>query len=162
MAQVTCSKADLNNPVDAAATVTLLNTYATDLFGGLEPLSDYARENLASELVKRPTAHVFIARVDDQLAGLAICFEGFNTFACQPLLNMHNFAVVPQFRRKGVGGELMMFVESFARSIGCCKLTLEVLQGNLPAQKLYTSCGFGGYESDDINGHALFWQKNLN
>lgn len=162
MVQVTCSKADLRNPDDAATTVMLLNAYATDLFGGLEPLSDYARENLASELAKRPTAHVFIARVDNQPAGLAICFEGFSTFECRSLLNIHDFAVVPQYRRKGVGGELMMFVESFARSIGCCKLTLEVLQGNLPAQKLYNTCGFGSYELDDINGHALFWQKKLN
>eukprot|EP01031_Cornospumella_fuschlensis_P035955 gene35955-43609_t len=161
MVRITCSKADLNNAVDAEATVTLLNAYATDLFGGLEPLSDYARDNLAFELAKRPNAHVFIARVDGQPAGLAICFEGFSTFECRSLLNIHDFAVAPQFRRKGVGGELMMFVESFARSIGCCKLTLEVLQGNTPAQKLYNSCGFAGYELDDVNGHALFWQKKL-
>lgn len=37
--------------------------------GGGEQLSDYVKENLITELMKRPTAHVFLARLDDKPAG---------------------------------------------------------------------------------------------
>ena len=61
-------------------------------------------------------------------AGVAICFEGFSTFACKPLLNIHDFCVKAEFRRRGLAMAMLMHIEIFARSIGCCKLTLEVLR----------------------------------
>jgi ribosomal protein S18 acetylase RimI-like enzyme len=158
---VVCSKVDLNDPKNAEDTLFLLNTYAMDPMGGGEAITEYTREHLIAELVKRPTAHVFIARVDDQPAGLSICFEGFSTFACKPLINIHDFCVSPHFRRRGVGTVLMNTIEEYARSIGCCKITLEVLEGNHVAKALYQSVGFEGYELDPAAGKAIFWQKKL-
>ncbi len=43
----------------------------------------------------------------------------------------------------------------------CCKLTLEVLEGNHIAQAAYTKFGFSGYELDPEMGRALFWEKKL-
>jgi len=40
-------------------------------------------------------------------------------------------------------------------------VTLEVLEGNLPARTAYERFGFGGQTLDDTTGHALFWQKPL-
>lgn len=158
---VVCCKVDLSDSKNAEEMLLLLNTYAMDAMGGGEPLSEYSKEHLIAELVKRATAHVFIARVDDQPAGVSICFEGFSTFACKPLINIHDFCVSPNFRRRGVGTNLMNTIEEYARSIGCCKITLEVLEGNHVAKGLYQSVGFEGYELDPAAGKAIFWQKKL-
>jgi ribosomal protein S18 acetylase RimI-like enzyme len=52
-------------------------------------------------------------------------------------------------------------VEEIAVELGCCKLTLEVLEGNHIAQAAYKSFGFNGYELNPQTGRALFWEKKL-
>ncbi|MBI1892377.1 MAG: GNAT family N-acetyltransferase [Burkholderiales bacterium] len=154
-------KANLDSPSHGEAVIGLLNFYAMDQMGGGEELPAHVKQNLVAELRKRPAAHVVLAFADGAPAGLAICMEGFSTFACQPLLNIHDFAVAPQYRRRGIAKMMLEKVEEIARSLGCCKLTLEVLEGNRTAQSLYRACGFAGYALDPAMGHALFWQKKL-
>jgi len=52
-------------------------------------------------------------------------------------------------------------VQAVARDEGCCKLTLEVLEGNESARIAYARCGFTAYALDPAAGHAQFWQKEL-
>lgn len=52
-------------------------------------------------------------------------------------------------------------VEALAVELGCCKMTLEVLEGNHPARALYQSLGFDSYTLDPQMGNAVFWQKAL-
>lgn len=152
---------DFNNPDHGAAVVALLDEYASGDMGGEEPLSAFTRGNLAASLAARPWAHALVARVDGQPAGLAIYLEGFSTFACKPLLNLHDFMVSARFRGQGIAQCLLAALEERARAMGCCKLTLEVLEGNIPAQKLYQKMGYEGYQLQDEHGRALFWQKKL-
>ncbi len=109
---------------------------------------------------------------EDEVCGLAICFDGFSTFYCQKLLNIHDFAVKYTHRRKGLGSMLLMEIDQFCRNAYevdddgveqpvYCKITLEVLEGNHPAKKLYQEHGFEAYELDPIMGKAMFWQKLL-
>ena len=56
---------------------------------------------------------------------------------------------------------LFAALETEARARGACKVTLEVLSGNVPARALYASLGYGDYVLDPNAGHALFWQKRL-
>ncbi|MBV8626201.1 MAG: GNAT family N-acetyltransferase [Herbaspirillum sp.] len=158
---VSIVKADLDNAAHAAALVETLNAYASDAMGGGQPLSDHVRQNLATELKKRPTAHVFLAFDGDTPAGLATCIEGFSTFSCKPLLNLHDLAVMPAYRGQGVARQLLAGVEQQARALGCCKLTLEVLEGNTVARSLYRASGFEGYELKAETGKAMFMQKLL-
>lgn len=153
--------ADLTNPRHAAAIVHLLNEYARDIMGGGEDLSDYTKANLIRELQQRPGVHIVLAFIDGKPAGLANCFEGFSTFACKPLLNIHDITVTPAFRGRGLSKKIMYKVEEVARQLGCCKVTLEVLEGNKVAQSLYATCGYAGYSLDPQMGSALFWQKKL-
>lgn len=51
-------------------------------------------------------------------------------------------AVLPEFRRKGVGTALLQRLVDFARSKNARGISLEVRSSNLPAQKLYESAGF--------------------
>lgn len=153
--------ADLSLPAHAEAVVQLLNAYALDPMGGGEGLSEYAKANLIAEMRRRPWMRAILAYADGAPAGLAICIEGFSSFACKPLLNIHDLAVAPPFRGRGVAKGLLHKAEAIAREIGCCKLTLEVLEGNSIAQSAYLACGYASYQLDPKLGRAMFWHKKL-
>jgi ribosomal protein S18 acetylase RimI-like enzyme len=154
-------QADLSHPQHAEAVVYLLNQYALDPMGGHEALSPFAQANLIAELKKRSTVHIALAFSDGAPAALAICIEGFSTFACQPLLNIHDFAVHPDFRGQGISKLMMAKVIEIARGLACCKITLEVLEGNTPAYSLYKAVGFVNFELDPKLGHASMMQLKL-
>lgn len=154
-------KADLSLPAHAEATIQLMDAYALDPMGGGQGLSNYVKANLLAELAKRKSAHVILAFVDAKPAGLIICLEGFSTFACKPLLNIHDAMVALPYRGKGLSKLLLQKAEAIALDLGCCKLTLEVLEGNHIAQAAYKSFGFSGYELNPQMGKALFWEKKL-
>ncbi|MCU0932792.1 MAG: GNAT family N-acetyltransferase [Serpentinimonas sp.] len=154
-------RADYANPVHAQALVLLLNAYASDPAGGGEPLSEYAREHLVPELTRRPQAYSVLAFLGEQPVGLVNAIEGFSTFKCRPLVNVHDVAVLPGYRGLRIGERMLELVEAIARERGACKLTLEVLEGNAPAARLYQRIGFAGYELDPAMGQARFMQKWL-
>jgi GNAT superfamily N-acetyltransferase len=157
---LTITLADYRDPRDAADAVALLDAYARDPMGGGEPLSDTVKERLPGDLAANPQAFSLLARLDDKAVGLANCFMGYSTFAAAPLVNIHDLAVLPETRGRGVGRALLAAVEAEALKRGACKITLEVLSGN-PARHLYAREGFGDYQLDPATGHALFWQKRL-
>lgn len=154
-------RADYTNPVHASALVQLLDAYAQDAAGGAKPLSDYAKTHLVKELAARPQAFSVLAFDGDQPVGLINCIEGFSTFACRPLVNIHDVAVLPSHRGQRVGERMLALVDQIARERGACKLTLEVLQGNRSAIRLYERVGFAGYQLDPAMGRAQFFQKWL-
>jgi ribosomal protein S18 acetylase RimI-like enzyme len=93
--------------------------------------------------------------------GLVNAIEGFSTFACRPLVNVHDVVVHEGHRRRGIAARMFAEVEAIARERGACKLTLEVLEGNAPACALYRRLGFDAYQLDPSMGEASFLQKWL-
>ena len=160
-AAVSVRRADYANPHDAASLVMLLDAYASDPAGGGEPLSDFAKANLVPSLAARPTAFSILAFDGEQPVGLVNCIEGFSTFACKPLVNVHDVAVLAGYRGQRIGEQMLALAETIARARGACKLTLEVLSGNTGAEKLYRRVGFAYYELDPAMGQAGFMQKWL-
>ncbi len=156
----TIIEADLSVPAHAEAVVRLLNEYALDEMGGGKPLSGFVRANLVAELAKR-NSHVILALIDDLPVGMIVCLEGFSTFACKPLLNIHDVIVSAPYRGRGLSQLMLRKAEAIAHRLGCCKLTLEVLEGNHAAQAAYRAFGFSGYELDPRMGKAMFWEKKL-
>jgi ribosomal protein S18 acetylase RimI-like enzyme len=154
-------RADYANPVHARAIVQLLDSYAQDPAGGGKPLSDFAKTHLVKELAARPQAFSVLAFDGDKAVGLVNCIEGFSTFACRPLVNIHDVAVLPGHRGQRIGEKMLALVDEISRERGACKLTLEALQGNASAIKLYERIGFAGYQLDPAMGQARFFQKWL-
>ena len=150
-----------DNPAHAAALIGLLDAYARDPAGGGEPLGDFARDNLIFELAARPFVFSVLAFDGDMPVGLVNAIEGFSTFACRPLVNVHDVVVASSHRGRGIAAQLFSEVEAIARERGACKLTLEVLDGNVPARALYRRLGFAAYQLDPGMGHAQFLQKWL-
>lgn len=135
-------RANLADPADAAAVLRLVDAYARDPRGGGEPLSPAVRERLVPGLAAHPTSCVWLAFDGAQAVGVCVAFIGYSTFRARPLLNIHDLAVLPEQRGRGIGHALLAAAESHARATGCCKLTLEVLDDNQPARRLYTRFGF--------------------
>lgn len=161
MPNIQCLIADYQNPQHANDLVFLLNSYALDPMGGGEALSQDVQDNLPKALAQRTHAMSILCYVDDQPAGLINTFEGFSTFKCKPLINIHDVVVHKDFRGLKLSQIMLDYLENIAREKGCCKLTLEVLEGNEVAQNAYKKFGFSGYEMDPQFGQAMFWEKAL-
>ncbi len=155
-------KANLTNEKQAADYITLMSLYARDPMGGAQDLSDAVKKDLPLAVTQRTFITVFLAYSDDdQPIGLLTAIEGFSTFACKPLLNIHDVIIHPDHRGQGLAGKLLFIAESDAKKRGCCKVTLEVLTGNEAARKAYQSAGFAPYELSPQFGKAEFWEKKL-
>jgi len=157
-------RADYADPVHASALLSLLDAYARDPMGGGEPLTEFTKTNLVTALAARPQAFsvlAFLAGDAEVPVGLINCIEGFSTFACRPLVNVHDVVVLPAYRGQRVAQKMLALVEEIALQQGACKLTLEVLPGNVGAVKLYRRVGFTNYQLDPVMGDAQFLQKWL-
>jgi ribosomal protein S18 acetylase RimI-like enzyme len=162
--QLRICSADYANPQHMQVLIDLLDAYASDPMGGGEPLSAFAKANLPNALQTRPSLFSVLA-FDDALAGKAVglvnCVEGFSTFACRPLVNVHDVVVLASHRGQRVAEHMLAAVSTLAQQRGACKLTLEVLSNNLPAIQLYRRIGFENYQLDPAMGQAQFMHRWL-
>ena len=152
---------DYNDPAQAADLVGLLDLYARDPLGSGRPLDEKVKQTLAAELAKRPHALSVLAYVGDEPAGLVNCFEVFSTFRAMPVINIHDVIVDPQYRGRQIAPAMLDRVEQIARQRGCCKLTLEVLEGNPTAMRVYRRCGFDAAAPTPGSDRTLFFEKQL-
>ncbi|MDB5816465.1 MAG: GCN5-related N-acetyltransferase [Rhizobacter sp.] len=161
MSDVRIVLADYLDPRHANALVRLLNAFASGQEGGGAPLTEAVQAALPSALAERPHAFSVLAFSEDTAVGLINCIEGFSTFACRPLVNVHDVVVDPAFRGRRVASGMLVRVEQEAVRRNACKLTLEVLQGNAAALRAYEREGFEPYRLDPTLGNAVFMQKKL-
>ncbi len=134
--------ADYRNPADLEAVIAVTDAYAQDPMGGGRPLPEDVKDRLRRDLPAWPGAFSLLAESDTgEALGVANCFTGYGTFSGRPLVNIHDLAVVPEARGRGVGAALLAGVEAEARARGCGKITLEVRDDN-PADRLYRRSGF--------------------
>ena len=157
--QITVRIADYQNRKDAQAILGLLNHYACDPMGGGVGLSDYVLNNLIDQLQKHYGAFSVLAYSDNMAVGLVNNFQTFSTFNCRPVINIHDVIVRESHRGLKIAEKMLECVEIEAKERGCCKLTLEVLEGNESAKKVYQRFGFNAYVLDVNMGNAMFWQK---
>jgi ribosomal protein S18 acetylase RimI-like enzyme len=154
-------RADLDSAHHQAAVLEMVEVYARDPVGGGKPLPDSVRTGLIPGLRAHPTTVVFLAFAAGEAVGVAVCFGGFSTFAAKPLLNIHDLAVRPGHRGRGVGRALLSAAQAHAQAAGCCKLTLEVQANNAPAVKAYQGFGFATPSYFEGDGGTLFYSKSL-
>jgi len=128
------------------ALVELVNVYLSGKMGENRQLDREARRRLVYQLFCHPGALVFFAETGKKLVGLAVCFIGFSTFSAKKIINVHDLIVLPEYRGRGVAGQLLGAIEDKAREIDCCKLTLEVRVDNKKGMRLYKKHGFNSGE----------------
>ncbi len=161
MTSIQIIEADLDRPDHGRTLVRLFASYVTEITGHDWPPTADVQRDLLSGLRSHPTTIVFLAYAGDAPVGLAICFRGFSTFAARPIINIHDLAVMPGHRGKGIGRRLLDAIAAKGRALGCRKLTLEVQENNAQAMRVYAAAGFAQavYQSDD--GGSLFLTRPL-
>ena len=97
------------------------------------PWPPYAFEQ---ELRGNRLAHYVVARAGDRITGFA------GVWLMVDEAHVTTFAVHPDWRRQGIGRQLLLNVVELARKIGARRMTLEVRASNETAQALYRAYGF--------------------
>ncbi|MDP6969743.1 MAG: GNAT family N-acetyltransferase [Gammaproteobacteria bacterium] len=154
-------RVNYQDQVELKELIGLLNAYAMDPMGGAEALSSEVQQRLLTELPAQSNMFSLLVRVDGIGVGFCNCLWGFSTFAAQPLVNIHDLAVVAEYRGLGLSQALLQAVVDIAKQGGAVKVTLEVLGNNDVAQQAYRRFGFVPYELSDGAGRAEFWQYYL-
>ena len=88
------------------------------------------------ELETNRMARYLVVRVDDEL----VAYAGLWLMVDEA--HVTTFAVLPTWRRQGVGGRLLLELLELAVRLGARVVTLEVRLSNAPARRLYQRFGF--------------------
>lgn len=145
--------ADLERPDHRNGLIAVLNDYARLPNISGQPLPDDVQAVLTDRLLQQPGRVILLAMQQERVVGVAVCFRGFSTFAARPLLNIHDLAVLGECRGQGIGSILLEAVDARAKELGCCRVTLEVVEDNPGAKRLYERTGFRMVQE--------FWKKDL-
>jgi GNAT superfamily N-acetyltransferase len=90
---------------------------------------------------ERPVAEAAIAELDGEPVGFALFFHNFSTFLGKQGLYLEDLFVVPEWRGRGVGKQLLAHVASIAESRQCGRLEWTVLDWNESAIAFYRRMG---------------------
>jgi ribosomal protein S18 acetylase RimI-like enzyme len=154
-------EADLSLAEHQEAVLAMVDAYSKDAMGNGKPLDQDVRTRLIPGLRRHPTTLIFLAFDGVQPIGAAVCFIGFSSFAAKPINNIQDILILPASRGKGIGRRLLAAVEAKSRELGCCKLTLEVMDKNHQAIRMYQAAGFERYSLQEEAGVAIFMSKPL-
>jgi len=131
---------------------------------GSYPLRSDAEEGLRD-------GTLYVAELDGKIAGTVMYLrtqcEPYKTARWQlpfdvPVVALHILAVHPDCQGKGVGRALMAYAETIARECGALAVRLDTHEGNLPACRLYESCGYSMRGLVDLGleeKYGLKWYK---
>ena len=97
----------------------------------------WSRKMLAEELNNECAAFLV---AEEPATGKVAGYAGLLVVADEGYIT--NVAVFPEYRRRGVAGQLIAVFDEFARGNRLAFLTLEVRPSNAPAIALYESFGF--------------------
>ena len=122
----------------------------------------WTREMYLAELQNRGVSFCFLARGDD---GQAVGF--CSVWSVVDELHINNLAVLPAFRRSGIGSDLLQYVLQHGAGLGARRATLEVRQSNEAARLLYEHFGFAvagvrrSYYTKPVEDALVLWRENL-
>lgn len=106
----------------------------------------------------RPFFDCLIADYNGEPAGFALYFFNYSTWVGRPGLYVEDLFVLPEFRRRGIGRELLQRVAAIALENGCRRLQWQVLDWNTPAIDFYRAIGgefMDEWRTVRLNGDAL-------
>lgn len=115
---------------------------------GLAEYEKLADQVVATEQKLRETlfgekryAEVIIAEYQQQQAGFALFFHNYSTFLAKPGIYLEDLFVLPEFRGKGLGKQLLSYLAQLAVERNCGRLEWSVLDWNQPAIDFYQAQG---------------------
>ena len=154
---ITVEKISFYKTEHQEAFILLLTEYMMDLMGGHKPLKRDKALKVINDLSRHYNYKGFLLKLDGQYVAMSNCFVNYSTFKAQHLLNVHDFIVSPNYRRRGLGKALLEYLIDYSTKNDFCRLNLEVREDNVKAQGLYKKVGF-----KPCTPSMLFWEYELN
>ena len=103
---------------------------------------------------------MYLAILEDRIIGACMfntkCSDGYENVNWKVELKdgeyavIHLLGVIPDSQKQGIGKFMVNNLISIAKEKGYKSVRLDVLEGNIPASKLYTSCGFDYIETVEL------------
>ena len=90
---------------------------------------------------KKSVAKVLLAYYENEPAGFAVYFFNFSTFVGKPGLYLEDVFVKPEFRGKGIGKAILIYLAGIAKKNDCGRFEWAVLDWNKSAINFYKSIG---------------------
>jgi ribosomal protein S18 acetylase RimI-like enzyme len=90
----------------------------------------------------RGESTLFLATVQNQVAGLAQLYSGFSSIQCSQTVTLNDLYVNASYRTIGLGRMLVEASIRFAKAQGATSIQLETALDNEAAQRLYQRLGF--------------------
>lgn len=121
----------------------------------------WTKDIFHQEISKNPHAHYFVIEVEGNIVGYAGIWIVFDD------AQITNIAILPAYRRKKLGEQLFRHIMRYAVLKGISRLSLEVRQSNIVAQRLYRKFGLvpGGirknYYTDNQEDAIVMWVNIL-
>ncbi|MGH8280594.1 MAG: GNAT family N-acetyltransferase [Gammaproteobacteria bacterium] len=106
----------------------------------------------------KPKAECIIAEYNEQPVGFALFFHNFSTFLGRPGLYLEDLYVKPEFRGKGFGRKMLVWLAKLAVQRDCGRFEWAVLDWNTPAIRFYESLGakiIDEWKINRVTGEAL-------
>jgi GNAT superfamily N-acetyltransferase len=88
-----------------------------------------------------PAAEVIIGYAGDEPAGFALYFQSFSTFVGRPGLYLEDLFVRPEWRKQGLGRQLLGRLARIAVERGYGRMEWSVLNWNEMALRVYRAAG---------------------
>ena len=106
----------------------------------------------------KPSAEAVIGYSGDEPVGFALFFHTFSTFLGSSSLYLEDLFVLPEWRGKGLGRQLLSHLARIALDRDCQRLEWSVLDWNEPSIRFYQ--GLGAIPKDEwttyrLSGEAL-------
>ena len=119
-----------------------------DLIKGIAEYEKLSHEVVATEELLREHlfgekkyAEVVLSYEGDNPVGFALFFHNFSTFTGRPRISLDDLFVYKEYRGKGYGKALLLYLATIARERGCSRFEWVVLDWNTPAIDFYNSLG---------------------
>ncbi|MBD1922917.1 GNAT family N-acetyltransferase [Microcoleus sp. FACHB-831] len=89
----------------------------------------------------RSYVEAILAEYAGQAVGFALFFHNYSTFLTKPGIYLEDLFVLPEYRRQGIGKELLGYLARLAVERDCGRLEWSVLDWNEPAIAFYRRMG---------------------
>ncbi len=110
-------------------------------FEKLAPPDEAEAARLSSWIFDAGRANALVAELDGHIEGLAIFYEGINSFRARPFLFLEDLVVTQAARGRGVGEALMAAVAREAVARNASRVEWAVLDWNEGALRFYRRLG---------------------
>lgn len=89
----------------------------------------------------KPYVEAIIAEYGGKAVGFALFFHNYSTFLTKPGIYLEDLFVLPEYRRNGIGKQILTYLAQLATSRDCGRLEWSVLDWNESAIAFYENMG---------------------